>query len=197
MNFHPARLATEKAVFRPALPTCFRPGITEMQMAKLTYTEQLKHPKWQRKRLEMLEASGFKCTNCGTEEKTLHVHHKQYVRGRSAWEYSATELQVLCEDCHTTTHDIKERLVAFLALNFHDIPMEEFTYGLLGGFLSPFQLVSAEDMSEAWRLAQPSFDLGYLLAALGPEDMKDAVRRKIEAGKIPADHPVLKLILED
>jgi len=32
MSFHAARLATEKAVFRPALPMCFRPGFTEKQM---------------------------------------------------------------------------------------------------------------------------------------------------------------------
>lgn len=32
-NIDPARLATEKAVFRPALPTSFLPGITEMQMS--------------------------------------------------------------------------------------------------------------------------------------------------------------------
>ena len=32
--FHPARLATEKAVIRPALPTCSKPGMTEVQMDK-------------------------------------------------------------------------------------------------------------------------------------------------------------------
>ena len=52
MNLGAARVAPEKAVFRPALPMSFVPGITEIQMATMTYKEQLQHPNWQRKRLE-------------------------------------------------------------------------------------------------------------------------------------------------
>ena len=54
MNFHLARVAPEKAVFRPALPCVVLPGITEMQVEKLTYIQQLRHPNWQRRRLEVL-----------------------------------------------------------------------------------------------------------------------------------------------
>lgn len=197
MNFRSARLATEEADFRPALPLRSWPGIAEMQMTKLTYAEQLKHPKWQRKRLEALESANFQCTSCGDKEKMLHVHHKRYVKGRSAWEYDLPELSVLCEDCHAASHEIKDALAAFLTRNFHDIPMEEFAYGLLGGFLSPFQLINEDEMIHAWKQAQPSFELGYMLAALGPEDLRDAVRRKVSEGRIPADHPMLKLILAD
>lgn len=42
MSFCAARVAPEKAVFRPALPMHSLPGITEMQMEKKTYLEQLK-----------------------------------------------------------------------------------------------------------------------------------------------------------
>jgi len=52
------RVAPEKAVFRPALPLVSLLGITEMQMAK-NYFEKLKDPRWQKKRLEVLEAIGF------------------------------------------------------------------------------------------------------------------------------------------
>lgn len=194
--FHAARFATEKAVFRPALPTCPMPGISEMQMTKLTYAEQLKHPNWQRKRLEALNAAEFECTNCGNKEKTLHVHHKKYVRGRSAWEYDLHELQVLCEDCHEATHEVKGKLAEVLGRKFNDIPMDEFAYGLLVGFLGPFHLASADEMESAWRVSQPSVDLGYMLAALGPADLKDAVRRKIAEGRLPATG-YMKYVLED
>lgn len=46
-------------------------------MSKLSYAEQLKHPNWQRRRLQIMERDGFKCANCGDSESQLHVHHKQ------------------------------------------------------------------------------------------------------------------------
>lgn len=106
-----ARLATEEADFRPALPMSLLPGTSEMQMAtKLTYGEQLKHPNWQRRRLEIMEAASFECENCGDKDTTLNVHHKRYVKGRMVWEYEPDELQCLCETCHRTEHEAREAL---------------------------------------------------------------------------------------
>lgn len=80
-------------------------------MADLTYAEQLRHPNWQRKRLEALEAADFKCECCFDGETTLHVHHHQYFKGRMAWEYDLTQLSVLCADCHEKTHANKDMLM--------------------------------------------------------------------------------------
>lgn len=100
-----ARVAPEKAVFRPALPVRSEPALNGATMqTKLTYKEQLLHPNWQRKRLEMLAASNWKCSGCGGTDTTLHVHHKRYIKGRMAWEYDIYELIVLCEKCHATEH---------------------------------------------------------------------------------------------
>ena len=110
-----ARVAPEKAVIRPALPMSFLPGISEMQMATMTYKEQLQHPNWQRKRLEALESAGFECENCGDKETMLHVHHKRYVKGRKAWEYELTELHVLCAPCHESEHGDQDAIKAILA----------------------------------------------------------------------------------
>jgi hypothetical protein len=111
-----ARVAPEKAVFRPALPMCLPAGHFGHAMAtKLTYAEQLKHPNWQRKRLEMLDGAGWECENCGSKDTTLHVHHKQYFKGRMAWEYEGAELEVLCEDCHEGEHKDGEVLKQILA----------------------------------------------------------------------------------
>lgn len=82
---------------------------------KLTYAEQLRHPMWQQKRLEVLAASGWKCAGCGSTEQTLHVHHKHYVKGRLAWEYQASELVSLCEQCHALAHQRRAMLLALLA----------------------------------------------------------------------------------
>jgi hypothetical protein len=133
MNFGAARVAPEKAVFRPVLPLSLQPGFTGGHMATMTYTEQLRHPYWQRKRLEVLEDAGFKCENCGDAEKTLHVHHKKYVKGRKAWEYEREELAALCEDCHKREHDSREdldRLIAAVGPSGLDVIL-----GLSAGYL--------------------------------------------------------------
>lgn len=73
-------------------------------MKRLTYGEQLAHPLWQKRRLEMLSAAGFKCQHCSDTESTLHVHHRKYRSGALAWEYEDHELVVLCETCHEAEH---------------------------------------------------------------------------------------------
>lgn len=52
-----------------------------------SYIELLKHPKWQKKRLEVLKLAGFQCENCGSEEETLHIHHAYYEKGLAPWDY--------------------------------------------------------------------------------------------------------------
>ncbi len=110
-----ARFATEKAALRPALPMFLSPGWNGTNMGKMTYGEQLKHPNWQRRRLEALGAAEFKCQACFDSESTLHVHHKRYVKGRMAWEYEIGELAVLCEECHSNAHEADDYFKAVLA----------------------------------------------------------------------------------
>jgi hypothetical protein len=82
---------------------------------KMTYSEQLKHPNWQRLRLEVLSSADFQCQICGDTETTLHVHHKQYLKGKLAWEYARSNFEVLCEGCHSDTHGAKDALNNALA----------------------------------------------------------------------------------
>ena len=74
------------------------------------YSEALKHPLWQRKRLEVLESAGFRCERCWSDDRTLHAHHKIYIKGRKPWEYERELLECLCELCHEVVHAEKERL---------------------------------------------------------------------------------------
>ena len=64
------------------------------------YSELLKHPLWQKKRLEVLSRADFACEECGDKDSTLHVHHSVYLKGRRPWEYEDRFLQCLCEKCH-------------------------------------------------------------------------------------------------
>lgn len=67
--------------------------------AVLSYSEKLRDPRWQKKRLEILERDGWKCLECGETAETLHVHHLFY-RGSAPWETPDYGLRTLCESCH-------------------------------------------------------------------------------------------------
>lgn len=86
-----------------------------MATKKLTYGEQLKHPLWQKMRLQVLEAAGWQCQACQSDDAMLHVHHKQYIKGRMAWDYAIDNFESLCEKCHKETHDTKSLLNDVLA----------------------------------------------------------------------------------
>lgn len=87
-----------------------RPTTQGDERGVMDWKEQYKHPNWQKRRLERLEDSGWACGHCGCESEQLHVHHKLYVRGRNIWEYENHELEVLCHECHTLTHQVKDQL---------------------------------------------------------------------------------------
>jgi len=78
----------------------------------MAYSDLLKDPRWQRKRLEILERDDFTCQKCYETTKTLHVHHKVYSKQKvDPWTYADNVLITLCEDCHQSVSDnIKESI---------------------------------------------------------------------------------------
>lgn len=76
----------------------------------MAYSDQLKHPNWQRRRLEVLQSADFACARCGERDKPLHAHHKVYLRGRFPWDYPDDLLECLCDPCHAAAHQYKDRL---------------------------------------------------------------------------------------
>ena len=67
--------------------------------SKQAYSKKLRDPRWQKKRLEILNRDGFTCRLCEDSESTLHVHHKRYFSGEP-WEIPNSLLVTLCESCH-------------------------------------------------------------------------------------------------
>lgn len=68
-------------------------------MYKIAYKEKLKHPKWQKFRLEIFERDGWECCACGNKEDQLHLHHLVYSEG-DPWEAPKETMETLCEPCH-------------------------------------------------------------------------------------------------
>ena len=84
-----------------------------------TYSDKLKDPRWQRKRLEILERDQFKCRHCRSAEKTLHVHHRIYRKGKMPWDYEDQVFVSLCEECHTEAEKTKEELLLLIGRSRH------------------------------------------------------------------------------
>jgi len=69
----------------------------------LRYYDQLEDHRWLAFRKFVFAVRGRKCEICGCD-KTLQIHHPQYIRGKKAWEYSCNEVIVVCRECHSKIH---------------------------------------------------------------------------------------------
>jgi hypothetical protein len=75
-----------------------------------TYAEKLLDPRWQKKRLEVMERAGFECESCGAGDKTLTVHHSYYEWGLEPWEYPNESLHCFCQPCHHKAQELYRSL---------------------------------------------------------------------------------------
>ena len=147
---------------------------------QIPWSQQYKHPNWQRKRLEAMEAAQFSCEDCGDTETTLNVHHQRYVKGRMIWEYELHELMVLCEPCHQTQHQDKELL--------HQVLQYAGTAGvrqaacLLGGYLDA-QCALDGFVRDEIKKADPGFyEIGMAASCLenmGHKAWQEVVRKHV------------------
>lgn len=139
-------------------------------MEKKTYSERLRDPRWQRKRLEILNRSDFSCERCGATDRTLNVHHKRYRKGAMPWEYEATELVALCEICHQQHHSLANTLSEIIG------ELDEYETDLVVGYLKGvlYDRVWEDDdyrTRKPLTIANPVEALGLAdFLAIGPHD---------------------------
>lgn len=67
---------------------------------KRTYGEKLLDPRWQRRRLDILNRDEWECQVCFSSTDTLHVHHRYYAKSGDPWDVPDDALITLCTDCH-------------------------------------------------------------------------------------------------
>jgi 5-methylcytosine-specific restriction endonuclease McrA len=89
----------------------------------MTYSEKLRSPKWQRKRLEILQRDGFKCIFCGSDDRNLQVHHIVYWK-REPWDYPDYLYQTLCDECHDERQRLTDKIVHALRIAVAKVPTE-------------------------------------------------------------------------
>lgn len=76
----------------------------------IKYSDKLKDPRWQKKRLEVFVRDGWKCRHCNDANSTLAIHHLRYVSGKEPWDCENSELMTLCENCHSLNHEHRQSL---------------------------------------------------------------------------------------
>lgn len=76
------------------------------------YSEKLKDPRWQKKRLKILELDNWTCTECSCKTDTLHVHHKDY-KGKDPWDTPDAYLCTLCSKCHDLEEILKKNEILY------------------------------------------------------------------------------------
>jgi hypothetical protein len=103
--------------------TCVRGGGFFWRFETMTYSEKLKDPRWQKKRLKVMERDGFKCRDCTNDGKTLHVHHCFYEIG-NPWDTDPEFLITLCKDCHDERHELEGRFQRARGKAFAQLPIE-------------------------------------------------------------------------
>lgn len=147
----------------------------ETTKTKLSYYDQLKHPSWQRRRLEILESCDFECSNCGSKEKTLEIHHSYYWRGKRLWEYPDHALKCYCSDCHKEAEVKKKRIEEAVA---YSCEQEQITGYALGSILmrNDVAAVYVNDCEEAIGIAD--------YCGLDPRSGEEAIIKSIVLGKL-------------
>ena len=146
-------------------------------MAVKSYYEQLKDPRWQKVRLEMLERWEWTCSVCQSKEKTLHVHHTYYEKGMAPWDYPQHSLKVLCEECHAGAEDDLTEMHRALGRSHWFCHTDTLT-GLMDGeimWMDPDALVTLRNINHA-----RGIDLIYGVTGFAVRDWAD------ESGQISA-----------
>lgn len=126
------------------------------------FAQSYRDPRWQKRRLEIMDRDNFSCVDCDDSESTLNVHHAYYVKGREPWEYPPFALSTLCEDCHKRRHEIaneEQRWETFCDIIFNDAILDivdsvRCDLGLSGDDLSQLVYSAIWDAAQA-RMGEP------------------------------------------
>lgn len=76
------------------------------------YFQLLKDPRWQKKRLEVMQRADFTCESCCESSDELHVHHGYYEQGKLPWEYPDKSYHCLCGLCHIDAETARKEIRA-------------------------------------------------------------------------------------
>lgn len=129
-------------------------------MAKNEYAAKWKDPRWQKKRLEIMERDGFSCRIYGDASSTLAVHHFGYDDGKDPWDYEQCMLITICQFCHEVEHaerpeyeDLLLHTLRKAGFSAHDV----FSIAEGFAFLGEFEDKNILSTAIGWAIKDPAF----------------------------------------
>jgi len=76
-----------------------------------TYKDLLRYPEWQKKKNEIYAERGWACESCGATKRPFHVHHLRYAASRLPWDVPNSDLELLCDVCHSAEHKLDMKFI--------------------------------------------------------------------------------------
>lgn len=173
---HAARVAPEEAVFRPALPSCPLPGITEMQMNENDMgSEPKRQPLSKRTRFDVFKRDGFVCQYCGAHPPTVVLHVDHVVPVAEGGKNDIDNLVTACESCNLGKSDVPLSVVPqSLSAKAEEVAERE---AQLLGYQQIFEAKRQRLDDETWRVLDVLFPAGQPVL----RDHFNGTRRFIEA----------------
>lgn len=153
-------------------------------MSYTPYCQLLRDPRWQKKRLEIMERDRWRCRRCGSAGKTLNVHHGYYEKGNNPWDYPDGSLFTLCEKCHETVEQWRLHVLRLLGLVD---PICEYDFGKIAGHIRGLLM-----RDQGWPFLEvhpeSSMENGELIGAMQFLNNQDEIRLqqlRAFAAKVP------------
>jgi hypothetical protein len=131
---------------------------------KIPYWQLLQDPRWQKKRLQIMERDNWECKHCRNKGAKLNVHHYYYISKRMPWDYPDWALITVCDQCHEGEHgeklnDFEQTVANCLQAFGHIVSMDA-----VGALLSDWRdgKMSDEEMMHNLRIAMKTIKEGKI-----------------------------------
>lgn len=119
----------------------------------MTYKEKLTDPRWQKKRLEILERDNFTCQLCKSQKKTLTIHHFSY--SKNPWDVQNQSLLTLCFDCHKKVQIGQEAII----ISIKELISRNYNPESLGCIFNILDILYNTDLKDMHKIIKSIHDL--------------------------------------
>jgi len=128
-----------------------------------SYSEKLRDPRWQKKRLQIMERDEFTCRDTSETGETLNVHHSWYAKG-DPWDTPDEFLLTLSETAHKERQALEDRAKKALGLimaSNHMEPLEELTVMLEGLARLSSELAGEDGLGSIYAVSQGELECAW------------------------------------
>lgn len=127
-----------------------------------TYQKKLLDPRWQKKRLKILERDDWTCQRCGDSTSFLHVHHLSY--GKEPWDVSNDLLVTLCENCHYIVEQLQsegneiEKIIRVEYTEDNAVAYNAYSYNEFGDLIHCFIRFKGEKIRHEYSIRRTTME---------------------------------------